>query len=200
MTTDQTGDGVLPPELEAIAAAAHDRLHAQAGQDLAAERRGAAARRRGGQRRDHGRGGAGRDRRSRAHRGAARPRRAGREVLKQVARTAKRKREADSEYEQAVTRAGRLGLSHREIAAAAQVSHGTVRAILTRATPSANGDQPQTAATDEPAATASSHSEPHSSLEGAGRLERARAPGAPSARRSSAPVRSGRAFSQSVKS
>jgi len=27
-----------------------------------------------------------------------------------------------------------LGLSHREIAAAAQVSHGTVRAILTRAT------------------------------------------------------------------
>ena len=37
MTTAHTGDGVLPPELEAIAAAAHDRLHAQAGQDLSAE-------------------------------------------------------------------------------------------------------------------------------------------------------------------
>ena len=56
------------------------------------------------------------------------------DVLRQVTRAAKRKREADSEYEQAISRAGRLGLSHREIAAAAQVSHGTVRAILTRAT------------------------------------------------------------------
>ena len=86
--------------------------------------------------------------------GELRARRAlGSDVLKHVARTAKRKREADSEYEQAVRRAGRLGLSHREIAAAAQVSHGTVRAILARATPSANGDQPQTPVADEPAAT-----------------------------------------------
>ena len=37
MTTGHTGDGALPPELEAIATAAHDRLHAQAGQDLPAE-------------------------------------------------------------------------------------------------------------------------------------------------------------------
>jgi DNA-directed RNA polymerase specialized sigma24 family protein len=56
------------------------------------------------------------------------------EVLRQVTRAAKRKREADSEYEQAITRAGRLALSQREIAAAAQVSHGTIRAILTRGT------------------------------------------------------------------
>ena len=55
-------------------------------------------------------------------------------MLRQVTRAAKRKREADSEYEQAIARAGRLGLSHREIAAAAEVSHGTVRAILARAT------------------------------------------------------------------
>ena len=55
----------------------------------------------------------------------------------------KRKREADREYEQAIGRAGRLGLSHREIAAAAEVSHGTVRAILTRATASLNGTAPQ---------------------------------------------------------
>ena len=74
-------------------------------------------------------------------------------MLKQVARAAKRKRDADSEYEQTIKRAGRLGLSHREIAGAGEVSHGTVRAILTRATPSANGNQPQTAATDEPPAS-----------------------------------------------
>lgn len=48
-------------------------------------------------------------------------------------------------YEQAIARAGRLGLSHREIAAAAEVSHGTVRAILTRATASLNGNEPQAA-------------------------------------------------------
>ena len=67
-------------------------------------------------------------------------------MLRQVTRAAKRKREADREYEQAISRAGGLGLSHREIAAAAQVSHGTVRAILTRATPGANNeraDEPQ---------------------------------------------------------
>jgi DNA-directed RNA polymerase specialized sigma24 family protein len=67
------------------------------------------------------------------------------DVLRQLARAAKRKREADREYEQAIARAGRLGLSHREIAAAAEVSHGTVRAILTRATASLNGNEPQAA-------------------------------------------------------
>jgi hypothetical protein len=36
MTTDHTADGALSPDLEAIAAAAHDRLKAQAGQDLSA--------------------------------------------------------------------------------------------------------------------------------------------------------------------
>ena len=36
MTTDQNADRALPPELEAIAAAAHDRLTAQAGHDLSA--------------------------------------------------------------------------------------------------------------------------------------------------------------------
>ena len=56
-------------------------------------------------------------------------------MLRHVSRAAKRKRDTDTtEYEQAIGRAGRLGLSHREIAAAAQVSHGTVRAILTRGT------------------------------------------------------------------
>jgi hypothetical protein len=49
-----------------------------------------------------------------------------------VERAARRKREADREYEQAVVRAGRLGLARRDVAAAAGVEHGTVRAILAR--------------------------------------------------------------------
>jgi DNA-directed RNA polymerase specialized sigma24 family protein len=47
----------------------------------------------------------------------------------------------DSEYEQAIARTGRIGLSHREIAAAAEVSHGTVRAILARSSASLNGNE-----------------------------------------------------------
>jgi DNA-binding NarL/FixJ family response regulator len=53
-------------------------------------------------------------------------------------------READSEYEQAIARAGRIGLSHRDIATAAEVSHGTVRAILARSSASLNGNDQQT--------------------------------------------------------
>jgi hypothetical protein len=57
----------------------------------------------------------------------------GPEVLRRVERAARRKREAEHEYEVAVVRAGRLGLAHRDVAAAAQVAHGTVRAIIARA-------------------------------------------------------------------
>ena len=67
-------------------------------------------------------------------------------MLRQVTRAAKRKHETDSEYEQAIYRAGRLGLSHREIVTAAQLSHGTVRAILTRGstiTDSGSAAEPQ---------------------------------------------------------
>lgn len=32
----------------------------------------------------------------------------------------------------AIVRAGRLGLAHRDVAAAAQVAHGTVRAVIAR--------------------------------------------------------------------
>lgn len=56
----------------------------------------------------------------------------GGDVLRRVERAARRKREAEREYEQAVVRAGRLGLAHRDVAAAAQVAHGTVRAIIAR--------------------------------------------------------------------
>lgn len=64
------------------------------------------------------------------------------DVLGQVTRAAKRQRDADSEYQQAISRAGRLGLSHREIAAAASVSHGTIRAILTRGSTITDNGQP----------------------------------------------------------
>jgi len=63
----------------------------------------------------------------------------GREVLRGVERAARPQREVEHEYEQAVLRAARLGLAHRDVAIAAQVAHGTVRAIITRtATASAN--------------------------------------------------------------
>ena len=126
MTPDQTAAGGLLPELEAIAAAAHERLTAQAGEDLRIDQPADDAERRVA-------GGAlERDRRRRTRRRAPRPPKLG-DMLRQVTRAAKRKREADPEYEQAIARAGRLGLSHREIATAAEVSHGTIRAILTRA-------------------------------------------------------------------
>ena len=48
-----------------------------------------------------------------------------------------------TEYEQAIT-GGRFGLSHREIATAAEVSHGTVRAILACGSTSLDGNDRQT--------------------------------------------------------
>lgn len=56
----------------------------------------------------------------------------GSDVLRRIERAARRKREADDEYQHAIVRAGRLGLTHREIAAAAHIAHGTVRAIIAR--------------------------------------------------------------------
>ncbi len=56
----------------------------------------------------------------------------GSDVLRRVERAARRKREADDEYQHAIARAARLGLPHREIGGAAQVAHGTVRAIIAR--------------------------------------------------------------------
>jgi hypothetical protein len=55
------------------------------------------------------------------------------DVLRQITRAARRKRDTELEYEQAVIRGVRLGLGHRELAGAPHVSHGTVRAIIARA-------------------------------------------------------------------
>jgi DNA-binding NarL/FixJ family response regulator len=54
------------------------------------------------------------------------------DTLRDVKRSGRRVREARQEHHQAIARAMRLGLSTREIATAARVAHGTVRAIMNR--------------------------------------------------------------------
>lgn len=54
------------------------------------------------------------------------------DVLRDVARSAKKKREASAEHDAAVSRAASLGLGTREIAERAGVAHGTVAAIVRR--------------------------------------------------------------------
>lgn len=68
------------------------------------------------------------------------------DTLRSVERTGRRARETRIEHHQAIARAMRLGLSTREIAAAADVTHGTVRAISNRLA---------SAGTDSPVAEAS---------------------------------------------
>lgn len=54
------------------------------------------------------------------------------DALKRVERTGRQARDMRAEHHRAITRAMRLGLSTREIAQAAEVSHGTIRAIANR--------------------------------------------------------------------
>ena len=56
----------------------------------------------------------------------------GGEALKRVERSGRHAREAETEHHRAIARAMRLGLSTREIALAAGVTHGTIRAISNR--------------------------------------------------------------------
>ena len=62
----------------------------------------------------------------------------GKDLLRTVERAARRRREIEHEYEQAVQRAARLGLAHSDIATAAQTARGTIRTIVSR-TNGANG-------------------------------------------------------------
>jgi len=123
-----------PPaaELEAVAAAAGDRVRAIAGQepadlDALQERLVAAA---------TSALGAGQPIAAIAaaeERGTEHARKeVGGELLRRVVRARKRKREADAEHDQAIRQAARIGLSHREIAQAAETTHGTIRAIVER--------------------------------------------------------------------
>lgn len=56
----------------------------------------------------------------------------GKDLLRTVERAARRRREIEHEYEQAVRRADRLGLAHTDIAEAAQTARGTIRTIVSR--------------------------------------------------------------------
>jgi DNA-binding NarL/FixJ family response regulator len=62
------------------------------------------------------------------------------ETLRSVERSGRRARELRIEHHQAIARAMHLGLSTREIASAAGVTHGTVRAISNRLATGEAGD------------------------------------------------------------
>jgi hypothetical protein len=74
------------------------------------------------------------------------------DVLRQIARAARRKRETEIDYANVVIRAVRLGLTHREVAGAAEVTHGTIRAIL---------DRKQNRSEEQPTATAAPIDDQH---------------------------------------
>lgn len=122
----------LPPELEAIAEAAGRRLRARAAHDSddadAAERALMEAASAAMAARHPFAAIAEAERRGEEMaRGQVRP-----DALKRVERTARRAREATAEHEQAIADAAALGLSTREVAAAASITHGTVRALVAR--------------------------------------------------------------------
>jgi DNA-binding NarL/FixJ family response regulator len=132
MPAHHSAEPVLTPELEAIATAAANLLRAQAvdgtedRDELHAYLRATATQAIAS--------GAELDAIAQAQRhGHERARRElGGDLLRRVERAARRRRESEREYEDVVVRAARLGLAQRAIAAAANVAHGTVRAILTR--------------------------------------------------------------------
>jgi hypothetical protein len=65
------------------------------------------------------------------------------DVLKLVERTGQRARQMQVEHHQAIARATRLGLPMREIAQAAGVTHGTIRAINNRLASQTTGSEEQ---------------------------------------------------------
>lgn len=132
MSTRHVTEEPVVPELEAIAAAAADELRAL----MDEARDGGQARCSGVPAAAGAAIAAGMPLAAVAHAervGQTRARRElGSDVLRRVERAARRKREADDEYQHAIVRAGRLGLPQREIAGAAQVAHRTIRAIIAR--------------------------------------------------------------------
>ena len=149
MSSSQMSDEQLTPELDAIATAAADRLRAEAGDDvsvveehrkLVAEAASAAIR-----------AGAALAAIAEAERiGEHRARDEIRtDILRNVERAAKRKREADADCDRALARAARIGLSHREVAVAAGVTHSTVRATIARIEANRSETQPAAATEDK---------------------------------------------------
>ena len=130
--SEQLGNGALEGELLAVAEAAGERLRAETDQDLEASRAAAdalvsaaSAAMAGGH----------------SLTAIARAEAEGKETVRQalrgdalklVERSGERARQMRAEHYQAIARATRLGLPMREIAQAAGVAHGTIRAINNR--------------------------------------------------------------------
>jgi hypothetical protein len=148
-TSGQTGDPPLEGELIAVAEAAGARLRADTDQDADAARaagdalmQAAAAAMAAGQSlteiaRAEARG-------KETIRHSLRS-----DALKLVERTGNRMRDAQAEHYRAIARATRLGLPMREIAQAAGVTHGTIRAINNRLTNRSPGAEEQLPDEDE---------------------------------------------------
>jgi hypothetical protein len=78
------------------------------------------------------------------------------DTLKRVERTTRQLREAEAAHHAEVARASRLGLSTREIAQAAGITHGTIRAIANRVGTSESaadeaGEPPESAGSEQQA-------------------------------------------------
>lgn len=132
MSAIQTADETLAPELEAIAAAAAERVHAEARDDRAAAEQAQA---RVAQAASAAiAAGAGLGPAAEAEQaGQARSRQAlGQDLLRRIKKVTQRRGEAERDYNDAIRLAGRIGIPHREIAGAAGISHSTVKAVLTR--------------------------------------------------------------------
>lgn len=76
----------------------------------------------------------------------------GKDLLRAVSQAARRRREVEATYQATIRRAARL-YSHRDLAEAAGVAHGTIRALLQRA----SGDE---------TAEEAGHEQPHGAAEG----------------------------------
>ena len=142
MASGKMGDGSVPPELATVSRAAGERLRAETDEDFPAIDRtsqelvnaATAAMGAGYSLTEIARAEtSGKDEVRLALSGDA---------LRRVERTGRQAREAQLENHRSIARAMRLGLSTREIAAAANVTHGTIRAITNRLAASGSGAAP----------------------------------------------------------
>jgi hypothetical protein len=142
MASAKMGDGSVPPELATVSKAAGERLRAETDEDFPAIDRtsqelvnaATAAMGAGYSLTEIARAEtSGKDEVRLALSGDA---------LRRVERTGRQAREAQLEHHRSIARAMRLGLSTREIAAAANVTHGTIRAITNRLAASGSGAAP----------------------------------------------------------
>ncbi len=129
---DESMEGYVPAELLAVAEAAGERLRAETDEEPAAADRAAEALL--GAATSAMAAGCSLIEIARAEAGGKEEVRSalGGDALRRVERTGRQAREARAEHHQAIARAMRLGLSTREIAVAADVTHGTIRAINSR--------------------------------------------------------------------